>query len=118
MQRDLPDFDTLMEMAKNAPDQLESLRSEMIQEVIDDAEPEHQQRLKGLQFTIDMEIERAPNSYVSCMKLSALMHNSMSRLRSYFDENGEIQEPSDQTEQAKATAKVICFEQSKSKLRA
>ena len=115
MQRDLPDFDTLMEMAKNAPEKLESLRSEMIEEVINDAKPELQQRLKGLQFTIDMEIERSPNSYVSCMKISSLMHDSMSRLRSFFDENGKIQ---DAEEQPKASAKVICFENSKSKLRA
>ncbi|MCJ8312791.1 MAG: DUF3135 domain-containing protein [Saccharospirillaceae bacterium] len=115
MQRDLPDFDTLMKMAINAPEQLDALRKEMAEEIINDAKPEHQQRLKGLQFTINLEIERSPNAYVSCMKISSLMHDSMLRLRSFFDENGVIQ---DITEQPKTSAKVICFEQSKSKLRA
>ena len=102
-------------MAKNAPDQLELLRSEMIDEMIDNAKPEHQQRLKGLQFTIDMEIKRSPNTYISCMKISSLMHDSMSRLRSFFDENGELQDTRDHSE---PSAKVICFESSKIKLKA
>ncbi|BCE01879.1 DUF3135 domain-containing protein [Marinicellulosiphila megalodicopiae] len=115
MQRDLPDFDTLMAMAKDAPEQLEALRKSMIDEVISDASPKHQPRLKGLQFTLDMEIQRAPNSLISCMKISKMMHNSMNRLRTFFDENGEIQ---DSRDISTSRADIICFENSKGKLRA
>jgi len=115
MQRDLPDFDTLMQMAKSDPEQLNALRAAVIKETINAAKPELQQRLKGLQFTIDMEIERSPNAYVSCMKLSSLMHDSMGRLRSFFDKNGTIQDIRGTNDDS---AKVICFEKSKSKLRA
>ena len=49
----LPDFDTLRFMAKNDPEELESLRIALCNKVIDEAPDHAKPRLHGLMFQIN-----------------------------------------------------------------
>ena len=74
----LPDFDDLVKMSA---EELETLRKEYIEEIINSASSEDQKRrLRGLQFKIDMERERSKNPMDSCIKISQMMHDSFVEL--------------------------------------
>ncbi|MEC8009219.1 MAG: DUF3135 domain-containing protein [Pseudomonadota bacterium] len=84
--KDLPEFDELMRLAKEDPEALERLRQEAIEDLISNAPEQHQRRLRGLQFQVDMERQRAKNPMDSCIKISRLMHDSFSKLRDTLNE--------------------------------
>jgi hypothetical protein len=76
----LPSFDELLKLAQQDPDKLESLRQSCVDDIIDSA-PEHfQRRLRGLQFQIDMEREKASNPVSSCIRISQMMHEGLANL--------------------------------------
>lgn len=79
-QKELPNFDTLMDLASRDPDGLEHLRICLIRDFIDRAPDNQRQRLKGLQFTIDMERRKAKNPVQSCMRMSQMMHERVTDL--------------------------------------
>ena len=108
MQSPLPSFDELLKLAKQSPEELEQLKRKLINEVIDSAGDSLKNRLKGLQFNIDMEIRRSKTPMASCMKISQMMHESIGRLRTMLD---EFESPSPVI--TKAPADVICFEKAK-----
>lgn len=73
---DLPDFDNLVELAEQHPEELEALRQRCNQQLVD-AAPEHmKQRMNGLLFKIDMEKRRSKNPTQACIRLSRLMADS------------------------------------------
>ncbi len=78
---DLPDFEVLSKMAKEDPKGLEELRLKVINSIIDSAPEHHQRKLRGLQFKIDMEREKAKNPMAACIKISQMMHESFTQLR-------------------------------------
>ena len=83
----LPEFEDLVKMAKEDPEGLENLRKECIDEIINSANDEDQRRrLRGLQFKIDMEREKAKNPMAACIKLSQMMHDSFAKLRDLLKE--------------------------------
>ena len=55
---ELPSFDELKKLAQSDPEQLEKLRTELIEDTISSAPAQHQRRLRGLQFQVDMERRR------------------------------------------------------------
>ncbi|HBF07931.1 MAG TPA: DUF3135 domain-containing protein [Gammaproteobacteria bacterium] len=75
-----------MRLAKEDPEALERLRQEAIEDLISNAPEQHQRRLRGLQFQVDMERQRAKNPMDSCIKISRLMHDSFSKLRDTLNE--------------------------------
>ena len=77
----LPSFDELMRLASQEPDRLEGLRKNWVDEVITSAPEPYQRRLRGLQFQIDMERERASNPISSCIRISQMMHEGLANLR-------------------------------------
>ncbi len=77
----LPAFDELKRLAEQDPQALEALRTRLIEEVIENAAPESQPRLRGLQFQVDMERRRAKTPMASCIKVSQLMQDSLLRLQ-------------------------------------
>lgn len=86
----LPDFDEMVKMAKEDPERLETLRKEMVQEIIEAAPTEDQKRkLRGLQFRIDMERTKAKTPLASCIKISSMMRESFVKLK---DEIQKLQE--------------------------
>ena len=88
----IPEFDRLTAMAQHNPEQLEALRRQMIEETISQADESIQRKLHGLQFHIDMEIRRAKTPMAACVKISEMMHGSLSNLRSALNDQSNQQE--------------------------
>ncbi len=83
---DLPDFDQLVKLAQEDPEALEALRKNLCEALIQQAPKSYHQRLRGLQFKIDMERRRAKTPMAACIKLSSLMQDSFYKLRMALNE--------------------------------
>ncbi len=105
---ELPDFDTLMEMAKSNPEGLAKLREQHIQHLIENATPELQNRLRGLQFQIDAKRKISGTPLNACIEISQMMHQSFFELRKALNEGMESEQPA-QPENT-ASAKILSFE--------
>ncbi|ARU56944.1 hypothetical protein OLMES_2899 [Oleiphilus messinensis] len=96
---ELPDFDVMLEMAKQDPEALEALRKSLVEKVIATADDRYKRKLKGLQFKIDMERQRARTPLATCLALSGMMHDSFYRLNDSLNEfrqlslNADIESP-------------------------
>ncbi len=67
------DFSHFAELAQNDPEGFERARQRLIDELIEQAPAGQQQRLRGLQFRIDMERRRAKTPYAACVRVSRMM---------------------------------------------
>lgn len=101
----LPSFDELMRLASQEPDKLEGLRKNWVDDVITSAPKNFQRRLRGLQFQIDMERERASNPVSSCIRISQMMHEGLANLRVALNQS----ENDDIAEDDVVSAEVIHF---------
>ncbi|MBB3168231.1 DUF3135 domain-containing protein [Simiduia aestuariiviva] len=72
----LPNFDTLRDLAEQQPEELEALRQRHIAALITRSNPASQRRLKGLQFQIDGLRQRHRHPLAACIKISSLMKQS------------------------------------------
>ncbi|MEN8132281.1 MAG: DUF3135 domain-containing protein [Pseudomonadota bacterium] len=66
------DFDSMVAIAQNNPDEFERLRQQAIDEFIESASPENQARLRRLQWRIDQE-RRNRNPMSACIRISKMM---------------------------------------------
>lgn len=82
---ELPDFDYLLSLAKENPEELENLRNRYNQALIDSAPEPFKKRLHGLLFKIDMEKRRSKNSIQYCVTISKMMMDSFSELQEAID---------------------------------
>ena len=78
---DLPCFDTLSELAREKPDELERLRQQITTDIINSAPSHMQDRLSGLQFQIDMERRRSSCAVSACLRISSMMNEALDELR-------------------------------------
>ena len=77
----LPAFDVLVDMARNDPQRLESLRRKLTNHIINNAPSEQQRkRLEGLQFRVDMERKRARTPIAATIRISEMMCHSLADL--------------------------------------
>lgn len=76
----LPEFDDLVTLAQQAPDEFDRLRRRFVTGMVDNASPSAQRRLTGLQFQIDMERRRSISPMAACVRVSQMMHHSLSEL--------------------------------------
>lgn len=76
----LPPFEELAELAKNDPVALEQLRVKFSEALIASAPEAAQARLRGLQFQIDAQRRAAKNPVAACIRISAMMHDSLQQL--------------------------------------
>ena len=77
----LPEFDVLVEMARNDPDRLEAMRKDLVQQVIDSSSSEDmRRRLAGVQFRVDAERSRAGTPLAACIRISEMMCQSLAEL--------------------------------------
>ncbi len=81
MKQEMPNFDTLLDLATNDPEQLEVIRNQLAQKTIDEAPESFRQRLMGLQFQIDSTCKLSKTPLAACIRLSEMMHNSLEELR-------------------------------------
>lgn len=77
---DLPDFDTLLAMHRENPESLEKLRRRLTRKLLRSAPDSTRRRLEGLQFRIEMELQRATNPTARCVRMAGMMHDSFARL--------------------------------------
>jgi Protein of unknown function (DUF3135) len=77
------DFDVAQwqELAKTDPEEFERRRIAMIEDLIATAPPDIQRRLRGTQFRVDMERQRASNPLSATVRISRLMWESFADLR-------------------------------------
>ena len=68
------DFDEWAMLARTAPDEFEQRRRAVIESVISSSD--HVRRLRGLQWRIDIERERARTPLQACVRLSSMMWDS------------------------------------------
>ena len=122
----LPDFDTLRFMAKNDPEELESLRIALCNKVIDEA-PEHAKpRLHGLMFQINSRRSLAASEMEACEELSSMMQESLQHMQSMLKDLRTMQSESillstrrfhandnDSQSSVKHTADILPFRQIK-----
>ncbi|MBI2779584.1 MAG: DUF3135 domain-containing protein [Gammaproteobacteria bacterium] len=71
------DFDEWMTLAKTDPEAFAVRRREAIESVLASAPEERQQRLRGLQWSIDMELQKCSNPMQGCMRLFNRMWDSV-----------------------------------------
>ncbi len=77
----LPAFDVLVDMARNDPQGLETLRRSLTDAVITAASNEAtRKRLQGLQFRVDMERRRASTPLAAAIRISEMMCRSLADL--------------------------------------
>ena len=104
MHEEWPEFNQLLEIAKKDPEALEKYRRENIEKIIASAPVETQRRLRGLQFQIDCKrrIHRTP--LASCIEISSMMMDSLSKLNHAL--NGTAHAP---TQKTKFSGSVVPF---------
>lgn len=85
MKKPLPNFERMVEMAKNDPEALERLRLEMVRDAINDAPEEYRQRLHGLQFQIDGKRLLSKNPMQACIEISKMMHESLTEMKTFIN---------------------------------
>ena len=85
-ERDVFDFDEWAALARENSAAFESRRQEYIASAIAEAPPQYQQRLRGLQFRIDMERQRAGSALGAAIRLNAMMWSSFEDLRAALND--------------------------------
>jgi hypothetical protein len=79
------DFDEWLQLAKADPEAFEKRRQQAIDALIAETSGEQQQRLRGLQWRIDMERRKYKDSLVRCQKVFSMMWSSV------YGDNGLLQ---------------------------
>ncbi|PCI47640.1 MAG: hypothetical protein COB51_05690 [Moraxellaceae bacterium] len=86
MSVETPEFDQLLLMMQSDPVGFETYRKQLCEDLISAAPEDYQRRLRGIQFQIDMEREKAPTPMASCVKISQMMHESFHKLSGALNE--------------------------------
>jgi polyhydroxyalkanoate synthesis regulator protein len=103
---ELPDFDTLKELATTEPARLDAILEQQIDQLMTRASSDQQRRLRGLQFKIDGQRRLAKNNLDSCIRIANMMRESFYVMRSemlQFSEQEELPAESD------SSGKIICL---------
>ena len=82
-----PDFEELLSLAKDNPEQFEVKRLEYIEHFFTTVPTEKQRRLRGLQWQIDQARNLARTPMSSCLHIINMMWDSLGRLN---DENRSL----------------------------
>ena len=81
MKARLPGFEVLVDMARNDPEGLETLRRSLTDAVIAGASSDStRRRLQGLQFRVDVERRRAGTPLAAAIRISEMMCHSLASL--------------------------------------
>ena len=71
------DFDHWAALARDDPERFEALRRDCVDEIIQQSAPRHRQRMRGIQFRIDMERRRSSTPMGACVRIQSLMWDSV-----------------------------------------
>lgn len=106
------DFDEWMSLAHRDPEEFERRRLAAIENLIRNLPPARQQRLRGLQFRIDMERRRARTPMGACIKLSSMMWDALLGAHGLRASLSRLQSSDTQTSipQKRSVAQVLPFQ--------
>lgn len=94
MKARLPAFEVLVDMARNDPEGLETLRRSLTNAVIAGASSETtRRRLEGLQFRVDLERRRAGTPLAAAIRISEMMCRSLANLHASMVAPDDEREP-------------------------
>lgn len=79
------DFEAWMDLARNSPKVFETKRMAVIEEYISSVPVQQQERLRRLQWRIDVERKRAPNPLAACIRINRMMWNSLAGEQGLLD---------------------------------
>lgn len=71
------DFDHWASIAKENPELFESMRTQLLEQMIQRSPEQIKQRMEGLQWRIDQVRNRSSNPLSSCLRISKMMWNSV-----------------------------------------
>ena len=98
MKARLPGFDVLVDMARNDPEGLETLRRSLTDAVIAGASSDTtRRRLQGLQFRVDLERRRAGTPLAAAIRISEMMCHSLASLHASMVTPDEVFEAVSET---------------------
>lgn len=103
------DFDAWAKLAKDDPNAFESMREQMIQDVIASTSPEIKRRMEGLQWQIDQIRSTSANPMSSCLKISQMMWENVTGEDGLIDHMRQLSDPIQEQKpnKPKGTAKII-----------
>lgn len=105
---DIQDFDKWAALAKSDPEAFEQRRREAIEGYIASVPEEYQQRLRGVQFRVDMERARASNPLSATVRISNMMWSAFGELREALNQAANGEAPARQPAELRQ-AQVIPF---------
>ena len=105
MDRDIPNFDTLVQIARSDPELLERIRQHLSNSTINSAPGHLRPRLRGLQFQIDSRRLLAKTPLAACIEISEMLQQSFEELRQVLNEPTLSYE----TTANRPTARIIPF---------
>ena len=76
-----PDVETLMEIARKDPSALNRIKQEAVNALIESADDSYKQRLRGLQWQVNMELNKSKTPMEGCIKICGMMHEKLWKLR-------------------------------------
>jgi len=89
------DFEYWKKLAKDNPELFERKRRDALEAVINSAPCRIQQRLRGLQWRVDMERQRAKNPLNSCLRIYNMMWESVYAKGGLLDSMDSLLSPAD-----------------------
>jgi hypothetical protein len=103
------DFDDWSELAARDPDAFERRRAAVLEEFIQQAPENRQQRLRRLQWRIDRTRELAPTPLAACVKISQMMWDSLLGDSGLLEALEQLQAPKRAPKQPPRSAAVLDF---------
>ncbi len=106
------DFDNLSDLAASDPEAFEAQRSALIEQVIQRAPRHRQQRLRGLQWRVDIVRERSQTPLAACIRMSEMMWDTLVGEGGLRDSLEYLSNPADAglLRPAPQNAKVLLFQ--------
>ena len=99
-------FDKWMSLASDDPDAFERMRQQVVTEFINNTSTHRRQRLRCLQWRIDMIRKRSKTPMAACQKLYSMMWDSLLEHKEALDNIHAVQR---KRNQVLKTARIIPF---------
>lgn len=107
------DFDSWAEIAKTDPEKFEAHRQKMLDDFFELIPESRQQRMRGLQFQVDMECQRAKTPLAACIKISTMMWDNISKENGLMDAFKALTQGTELGKKCSEKAQLITFSREK-----
>jgi len=107
------DFDSWVTLAKKDPQAFEKERNRVIERAITRAPAHTQQRLRGLQWKLDMIRHTSPTPMSACLRINKLLWESLSGNNGLLENLNRLNTGMPPQMPTKNTAKMLAFQSRK-----